>query len=131
MLEDYDWYCYVDYRLKDMEHDYNVIWLLMTYGEWLWFIYIYIYIYMIMWVTPILCAYVCYNCAMYERHEFLWCLHLCYMHEMLLGTCIYVWCVTWSHMMVLHDYEVQKYDYEKWWNEMYMWNGENAKHVKR
>ena len=33
----------------------------------------------------------------------LWWLHLCYMHETLLGTCMYVWWGSWSHMMILHD----------------------------
>ena len=32
--------------------------------------------------------------------------------------------------MLLHDYEVQKYDYEKWENDMYMKNDENTKHAK-
>ena len=63
--------------------------------------------------------------AMCEKHEFMmmgpW-----YMYKMLLGTWLYVWYVIWSHMILLHDYEVQKYDYEKWWNAMYMKNDENA-----
>ena len=82
-----------------------------------------------LWVTPIVCAYMYLYELCVKSMKLCW-LHLWYMYKMLLGTWIYVWYVTWSRMMLLHDYEVQKYDYEKWGNDMYTKNDENAKHAK-